>query len=83
VALDFTNCPLEPQRSSNTQLAHLVFRRWRCNWTLSPKRAAIEAKRLDEQEAPQREADLRRKQGEDNRVKQEKARRLNKPSFRP
>lgn len=38
--------------------------------------AVIEAKRLDEQEAPQREADLRRKQGEDNRVKHEKARRL-------
>jgi hypothetical protein len=45
--------------------------------------AVIEAKRLDEQEAPQREADLQKKQGEDNRAQQEKARIANKPSFRP
>src|SRR5437879_622370 len=34
--------------------------------------AAIEAKRLDEQEAPQREADLQMKLGEENRAQQEK-----------
>ena len=45
--------------------------------------AVIEAKRLDEQEAPQREADLQKKQGEDNRAQQEKARMANKPGFRP
>jgi hypothetical protein len=45
--------------------------------------AVIEATRLDEQEAPQREADLQKKQGEDNRVQQEKARMANKPGFRP
>jgi len=45
--------------------------------------AAIEAKRLDDQEAPQREADLRKKQGDDNRAQQEKARLVNKPGFRP
>jgi len=45
--------------------------------------AALDAKRLDEQEAPQREADRRKKQGDDNRVQQEKARLINKPSFRP
>ena len=45
--------------------------------------AAIEAKRLDEQEAPQREADLQKKQGDDNRAQQEKARLANKPGFRP
>src|SRR5712691_2316307 len=45
--------------------------------------AAIEAKRLDAQEAPQREADLQKKLGEDNRAQQEKARMANKPGFRP
>ncbi len=45
--------------------------------------AAIEAKRLDEQEAPQREADLQKKLGDDNRAQQEKARMANKPGFRP
>ena len=45
--------------------------------------AVIEARRMDEQEAPQREADLQKKQGEDNRVQQENARLANKPGFRP
>jgi hypothetical protein len=45
--------------------------------------AAIESKRLDEQEAPQREADLQKKLGDDNRAQQEKARMANKPGFRP
>ena len=82
MALCFTNCPLEPHKSSNTQLAH-YFPQVALQLDTLAQAAVIEAKRLDEQEAPQREADLRRKQGEENRVKQEKARRLNKPSFRP
>lgn len=45
--------------------------------------AMIEAARLDQQEAPQREADLQKKQDEDNRVQQEKARLVNKKIFRP
>jgi hypothetical protein len=45
--------------------------------------AILTAKRLDEQEAPQREAELLKKQGEDTRVQQEKARLVNKPGFRP
>jgi hypothetical protein len=47
------------------------------------RNAVIEALRLDEQEAPQREAELQRKQAEENRVKEEKARLVNKASFRP
>jgi hypothetical protein len=43
----------------------------------------IEAIRLDAQEAPQREIELQKKQEEENRVQQEKARLVNKPSFRP
>jgi hypothetical protein len=47
-------------------------------------RAAVtEAVRLDAQEAPQREIELQKKQAEENRVQQEKARLANKPSFRP
>lgn len=47
-------------------------------------RAAVtEALRLDAQEAPQREIELEKKQAEDNRVQQQKARQANKPSFRP
>jgi hypothetical protein len=47
-------------------------------------RAAIaEAIRLDEQEAPQREIERQKKQDEENRAEQEKARVVNKPSFRP
>jgi hypothetical protein len=45
--------------------------------------AVIEAIRLDAQEAPQREIELQKKQEEENRVQQEKARLVNKPSFRP
>jgi hypothetical protein len=47
-------------------------------------RAAIaEAIRLDEQEAPQRETERQKKQNEENRTAQEKARLVNKPKFRP
>ena len=47
-------------------------------------RAAItEATRLDAEEAPQREIELQKKQAEENRVRQEKARMANKPGFRP
>lgn len=50
----------------------------------APARAAvIEAVRLDAQEAPQREIELQKKQEEEHRVQQEKARLANKPSFRP
>ena len=45
--------------------------------------AVIEAVRLDAQEAPQREIELQKKQEEENRVQQEKARLANKPGFRP
>jgi len=47
-------------------------------------RAAVsEAARLDKQEAPQREIELQKKQEEENRVQQEKARLANKSRFRP
>ena len=45
--------------------------------------ATFEAIRLDEQEAPQREIEREKKQGEENRAAQEKARLENKPNFRP
>jgi hypothetical protein len=45
--------------------------------------AIIEAVRLDAQEAPQREIELQKKQEEEHRVQQERARLANKPSFRP
>jgi hypothetical protein len=45
--------------------------------------ATIEATRLDNLEAPQREAERQRKQEEEKHVQQEKARLLNKASFRP
>jgi hypothetical protein len=47
-------------------------------------RAAVaEAIRLDEQEAPQREIERQKKQDDENRAAQEKARLANKPNFRP
>ncbi len=47
-------------------------------------RAAIaEAIRLDDQEAPQREMERQKKQDEENRAEQEKARPVNKAAFRP
>ena len=50
----------------------------------APAQAAmLEAKRLDEQEAPQREAVRRASEEEAARVKLEKARLVNKPKFRP
>jgi hypothetical protein len=45
--------------------------------------AVIESVRLDKQEAPQREIESRKKKDEENRAKQEKARRANKAPFRP
>jgi hypothetical protein len=45
--------------------------------------ATVEAIRLDAQEAPQREAEQVRKQADEVSAKQEKARMVNKPSFRP
>ena len=45
--------------------------------------AIAEAIRLDEQEAPQREIERQRKQDEEARVEQEKARVINKAAFRP
>jgi hypothetical protein len=45
--------------------------------------AIVESVRLDKQEAPQREINSRKKKDEENRVKQEKARGVNKPHFRP
>jgi len=45
--------------------------------------AIVEAVRLDEQEAPQREMALQKKQDEENRAGQAQARLVNKPAFRP
>jgi hypothetical protein len=45
--------------------------------------AGLEATRLEALDAPQRELELQRKQGEVSRVQQEKARLVNKPGFRP
>jgi hypothetical protein len=45
--------------------------------------AIVEAVRLDKQEAPQREIALQKKQDEENRAGQAKARLVNKPGFRP
>jgi hypothetical protein len=45
--------------------------------------ATVEAIRLDEQEAPQRETARQQMQTDENRVKQETARRVNKAIFRP
>jgi hypothetical protein len=45
--------------------------------------AIIESVRLDDQEAPQRKIERQKKMDEDDRVRQEKARRVNKAPFRP
>jgi hypothetical protein len=45
--------------------------------------AIVESVRLDKQDAPQREINSRKKKDEANRAKQEKARGVNKPPFRP
>src|SRR5213080_3869947 len=45
--------------------------------------AIVEAIRLDEQEAPEREIERQRKQDEENHAAQDQARLVNKPSFRP
>jgi hypothetical protein len=45
--------------------------------------AVVEAIRLDEQEAPERELERKKKQDEENRIAQEKARLANKATFRP
>jgi hypothetical protein len=45
--------------------------------------AIVESVRMDKQEATQRKIESRKKKDEENRVKQEKARRVNKPPFRP
>ena len=49
-----------------------------------PSRVALlEAARLDHEEAPQREAEQKTKDDETERARLEKARRANKPTFRP
>lgn len=45
--------------------------------------AVTEAVRLDKQEAPAREAERQNQKETDTRVAQEKARLVNKPTFRP
>jgi hypothetical protein len=45
--------------------------------------AAVEAIRLDEKEAPQREIDRQKKQEDEARLHQDKVRLANKPGFRP
>ncbi len=50
---------------------------------LPAQAAIVEAIRLDEQEAPQREADRQKKQAEEDHAVQAKARLVNKVAFRP
>jgi hypothetical protein len=50
---------------------------------LLARAAVVEAKRLDDQEAPKREIDRRNKQDEDKRDSGQKVRPANKASFRP
>ena len=45
--------------------------------------ATTEAVRLDQQEAPQREIERNKREDDEKRVQQERARRVNKPGFRP
>ena len=45
--------------------------------------AAVEAVRLDEQEAPQRELERQKKRDDEDRAQQNRARLANKPGFRP
>lgn len=45
--------------------------------------ATIQAVKLEAQEAPQREIELQKKEEQERRIQQEKARLLNKPGFRP
>ncbi len=45
--------------------------------------AATEALRLDQEEAPQREIERNKREDDEKRVQQEKARQANKPGFRP
>jgi hypothetical protein len=45
--------------------------------------AAVEAVRLDDQEAPQREIERQKKRQDDERAQQDRARLANKPGFRP
>ena len=45
--------------------------------------AALEAKRLDDQEAPQRDAALAASEAQEAQAKLDKARLVNKPKFRP
>jgi hypothetical protein len=47
------------------------------------QKALLEAKRLDQLEAPQKEIDLRARQVADAEAKDEKSRLVNKPEFRP
>jgi hypothetical protein len=47
------------------------------------QKSIVEAVRLDEQEAPQRELARQKKKGDENRLQLEKARRVNKAPFRP
>lgn len=47
------------------------------------REAIVESRRLDREEAPQREMDRQSKERELERVKQEKSRLTNQPSFRP
>jgi len=47
------------------------------------REAVVEAMRLDEQEAPQREIDRQKKADDENQAAQQKARVANKPNFRP
>jgi hypothetical protein len=45
--------------------------------------ATTEALRLDQQEAPQKEMERNKREDDEKRVQQERARRVNKPGFRP
>jgi len=68
------------QYSSEATFGLVVYSKWLDDLAQA---AIVESVRMDKQEATQREIESRKKKDEENRAKQEKARRVNKPPFRP
>jgi hypothetical protein len=68
------------QYSSEATFGLVVYSKWPDDLAQA---AIVESVRMDKQEATQRKIESRKKKDEENRAKQEKARRVNKPSFRP
>ena len=67
-------------RSYSQTFGLVVFSKW---LDALARAAVVEALRLDIQEAPERELERKKKQDEENRIAQEKARLANKATFRP